>query len=351
MHACPYQSLENRELTALIDEVPKMEASVLLSRRIEEGDPDSPTLRDYVLARFEMLLCLNLTKTALETLMQQDNRERGGKTLIPTTLGQFTLFLHGEIRFYPVCCVACDASEHSCPMCKAGLFVAENSKRPKRIMFVRSVKAFVTDLFRVPNLAEAVRSMQKRVQRTGVIADVWDGKIVKELVAGGARKPHTALTRLTHTPTGLLRPGKDLVFMGSWDGFRPFKDVSRKSMDVATLALLNLPPPLRFRPELMFVWWGISGHYSDINPFLRVALQDFIESFQQDFLNEESTYTHTEGNCLTELWSQSIAYFLSLRHATVLHSARPPESAAPGRSLAARSAMRLRGETLKSTPE
>lgn len=81
--------------------------------------------------------------------------------------------------------------------------------------------------------------------------------------------------------------------MGSWDGFRPFKDVSRKSMDVATLALLNLPPPLRFRPELMFVWWGISGHYSDINPFLRVALQDFIESFQQDFLNEESTYTHT----------------------------------------------------------
>lgn len=192
MHACPYQSLENRELTALIDEVPKMEASALLSRRIEEGDPDSPTLRDYVLARFEMLLCLNLTKTALETLMQQDNRERGGKTLIPTTLGQFkklTLFLHGEIRFYPVCCVACDASEHSCPVCKARLFVAENSKRPKRIMFVRSLRAFVTDLLRVPDLAEAVRSMQKRVQRTGVIADVWDGEIVKELVAGGAHKP------------------------------------------------------------------------------------------------------------------------------------------------------------------
>lgn len=59
-------------------------------------------------------------------------------------------------------------------------------------------------------------------------------------------------------------------------------------MDVATLALLNLPPALRSLPELMFVWWGVSGHPSNINPFLRVALQDFIESFQQDFLREES---------------------------------------------------------------
>lgn len=164
-----------------------MESSVL-SRNIEPENPKSPTLRDYVLARFEMLLTLNLSKSSLETMMQQENRERGGQTLIPTTLRQFkklTSFLSGEIRFYAVCCVPCDGSMSTCPVCKAELFVAPNSKRPKCIMFVRSVKAWLIELLRVPDLAAAVRRTQRRAGRDGVIADIWDGKVVKELAAGG----------------------------------------------------------------------------------------------------------------------------------------------------------------------
>lgn len=176
-----------------------MESSVL-SRNIEPDNPKSPTLRDYVLARFEMLLTLNLSKSALETMMQQENRERGGHTLIPTTLRQFkklTSFLSGEIRFYAVCCVPCDGSMSTCPVCKTELFIAPNSKRPKRIMFVRSVKAWLIDLLRVPDLAAAVTRAERRTGRNGVIADVWDGKVVKELAAGGMER--TLLTPLTRT--------------------------------------------------------------------------------------------------------------------------------------------------------
>lgn len=93
--------------------------------------------------------------------------------------------------------------------------------------------------------------------------------------------------------TGLLRhKEKDLVFMASWDGFQPFKDMSRKSMTVATLALLNLPPALRMRADLQFVWWGLSGHKSNINPFLQVALQEFVTNFHEDFIEPESAWSY-----------------------------------------------------------
>lgn len=66
--------------------------------------------------------------------------------------------------------------------------------------------------------------------------------------------------------------------MSSWDGFRPFKVQSAKTMDVGTVALLNLPPALRNQPELLFTWFGVSHHVRNLNPFLRLALADFFES-------------------------------------------------------------------------
>lgn len=78
------------------------------------------------------------------------------------------------------------------------------------------------------------------------------------------------------------------MFIANWDGFHPFKNISAKTMDVATLALLNLPPALRMQSELIFTWWGVSSHPSNLNPFLRLALEDFLDSVK-DFVTPEST--------------------------------------------------------------
>lgn len=64
-------------------------------------------------------------------------------------------------------------------------------------------------------------------------------------------------------------------------------------MDVATLALLMLPPAMRLQPELLFTWWGVSGHPSNLNPFLRIALADFLQSLTDfDAKHEGTQRTH-----------------------------------------------------------
>ena len=81
----------------------------------------------------------------------------------------------------------------------------------------------------------------------------------------------------------------DFCFLANWDGFLPFKNRSSKTMDVATLTLLMFPPRIRFQPELLFTWWGVSGHPSNLNPFLRIALEDFLQSMK-DFITPEGTH-------------------------------------------------------------
>lgn len=80
----------------------------------------------------------------------------------------------------------------------------------------------------------------------------------------------------------------DFCFLANWDGFLPFKNQSSKTMDVATLSLLMLPPALRMQAELLFTWWGVSGHPSNLNPFLCIALEDFFDSIEH-FANEAGT--------------------------------------------------------------
>lgn len=75
---------------------------------------------------------------------------------------------------------------------------------------------------------------------------------------------------------------KDIAFLLVADGFRVF-DTGEKSAWVANLAVLNLPPELRFRPELMFNFFGFSGSPDgSLEPFLRLAVVPFKESFAQD---------------------------------------------------------------------
>lgn len=51
-------------------------------------------------------------------------------------------------------------------------------------------------------------------------------------------------------------------------------------MDVASLVFLGLPQMLRTRAELIFTWWGVSLHVTNLNPFLDFALSEFYESVE-----------------------------------------------------------------------
>lgn len=55
------------------------------------------------------------------------------------------------------------------------------------------------------------------------------------------------------------------------------------TITTANIIHLGLPPELRKQPELMFNWFGISGKpSSDLNAFVRLALQPFIQCAKGD---------------------------------------------------------------------
>lgn len=179
--------LDNEQLVPFINQLPVMESNVL-SKHIVPDDEKSPLLRDFLLSRVEIMLTKNLPKTTLESMLQLEHKERGGKTLIPTTIKQFKkliTFVSGEVQFYAICCIPCTASVRQCPVCKEDIYVSATSKRPKQLMFVRSVKAYIAEMLRVPALKQAIELYRRREHRPGVISDIWDGRVVRELIDSG----------------------------------------------------------------------------------------------------------------------------------------------------------------------
>lgn len=75
--------------------------------------------------------------------------------------------------------------------------------------------------------------------------------------------------------------------MANWDGFRPFKNLSAKGVELASLVFLGLPPGMRNRSEFIHTWWGLSSSPSNINPFLDVALLELSESIEAGLANVE----------------------------------------------------------------
>jgi len=60
-------------------------------------------------------------------------------------------------------------------------------------------------------------------------------------------------------------------------------DSGEKSAWVANLAVLNFPPQLRYRSELLFNFFGFSGSPAgSLEPFVRLAIVPFLESFEKD---------------------------------------------------------------------
>lgn len=87
--------------------------------------------------------------------------------------------------------------------------------------------------------------------------------------------------------TEVYRPMCDFGFMANWDGFRPFKDLSAKTAELASLVFLGLPPGMRNRSEFILTWWGLSSSPSNLNPFLDIALTEFSNSYHKGLEKEE----------------------------------------------------------------
>ena len=81
--------------------------------------------------------------------------------------------------------------------------------------------------------------------------------------------------------------------MANWDGFRPYKNLSSKTVELANLVFLGLPPALRTRPEFIFTWWGSSTSPSNLNPFLDVALSELSDWLWDNMSNDEGAVANT----------------------------------------------------------
>lgn len=262
------------------------------------------TLRNFLLGQLEIFLVNNMSKKSLEDSLQEYARNLGANSIIPTTIKQFkklASFLDGEVHFYAACCAPCNRTDTTCTHCGQPVWIG---KRPRHVFFVRSVKRWLEDLLRVPTLRVAIEQFRMRKQEEGVIGDVLDGEVAQDLVLKGTAILVYECCDSPCAIAGWFRREKDFCFLANWDGFLPFKNRSSKTMDVSTLSLLMLPPALRMQAELLFTWWGVSGHPSNLNPFLRVALADFFESIN-DFLTSDSThslrlYLATSDTCTAE---------------------------------------------------
>lgn len=74
---------------------------------------------------------------------------------------------------------------------------------------------------------------------------------------------------------GYLRPEMDFLLRRKLGWLPPIQGL-----------VLQDSASLRHQPELLFTWWGVSGHPSNLNPFLRIALDDFLASVA-DFAKEK----------------------------------------------------------------
>lgn len=176
-------SIEQSPLDVWMTNNPGSESAVL-------AEPVAPgnqrTLRDFLLGKLELFIMNHWSKAMLEETLREDARNLGEGARVPTTMKQFrrlTAFLDGEVQFYAACCRPYDRRTVTCDHCGKPVW---DGKRPRHVFFVRSLRAWLTDVLRVPSLKNAIDQYRKRKSDEGVISDVLDGKVAKELVEKGA---------------------------------------------------------------------------------------------------------------------------------------------------------------------
>ncbi len=144
-------------------------------------------MREFILGKLELFLANHLSKAVLAEVLRESARDLGEGAITPTTMKQFkklTAYLDGEVTFYAACCRPYDRHAKTCDVCGQDLWIG---KRPRHVFFVRSVKAWLADLLAVPALKAAIDQYRKRKSEDGVIADVLDGQVAKDLMQKGTQ--------------------------------------------------------------------------------------------------------------------------------------------------------------------
>lgn len=247
-------------------------------------------VRDVLLDLLETMLTKQLSKAAMEChlrilkralISDSETPAEAKQNLVPTTMKQFMKlmsFLRDETSFYVACCCPCSATDKECPECGKALW---SGSRPKALFFHRQLRPFIKKMLLVDLISKAVASYRQRSSMGDDYADYLDGEYIKELIANGTNSIINLSVVLTVCRIETFRPNRDFGILANWDGFRPFKDQSAKTMDVANAVFLFLPPHLRISPEFVFVWWGVSRHVSNLNLFLDFALDEFADSLEK----------------------------------------------------------------------
>lgn len=199
-------SAECRQLT-LIDQSPldvwmtnhPGNESAVLSEPVAPGN--HRTLRAFLLGKLELFLMNHWSKVMLEEVLREEARNLGKHAKVPTTMKQFrklTAFLDGEVQFYAACCRPYDRRTVACDHCGKAVWI---DNRPRHVFFVRSVRAWLNDVLGVLSLKNAIDQYRKRKPDEGVINDILDGKVAKELQEKGAPHRHSRRFSRQHKDT------------------------------------------------------------------------------------------------------------------------------------------------------
>ena len=134
---------------------------------------------------------------------------------------------------------------------------------PFKVYCYNSIIASMQQFLKRPGFAAKCELWRERDTPSGILADVFDGRIWKEWQYIGVNKP-------------FLASSHNYAFMLNVDWFQPFKH-SLYSVGALYMVLMNLPRAERFRPENVFLVGIIPGPHEpklNINSFLKPLVEE-----------------------------------------------------------------------------
>ncbi len=153
-------------------------------------------------------------------------------------------------------------------------------------------KHWIAWMFCRPDISEALNwdPFEGCDERGDVMNDIWDGSILRDF-----QGPEGDGRFVVNLPNE-----KRLVFSFNYDSLNPYGNrVAGKSVKIGGMymACLNLPRPLRFLVENVYLVWVVPGpegpSTSEINHYLRPLINDLIDLWHNGlFLTHTPTHPH-----------------------------------------------------------
>ena len=188
--------------------------------------------------------------------------------------------VHGGIPVYPSLCSFrpfSDSNQCGARLTKTLVHNGKSVRTPARPFVMQTPESFIAAMLSRPGMEDALsRGMGPR-QQGSHLEDIGDGHRVQTL-RGPDGKP------FLHGPKHELR----ILWSFAVDWFNPFQNkAAGKSASVGsiTLACLNLPPSLRYRPENLYLAGIIPGprepNYDEINHFISPIIRRFLPMWRE----------------------------------------------------------------------